>query len=255
MEHPHPLGLQGVTAELKAQLEANHPQFVVDGLKLARARTIEGFERIRGGLREGMSEADARKLALQVFAELGVTKHWHRPYVRFARGTTLTFNDPEQAEPRLQHGDPVYVDLGPVWPAAALGRAALGLEYEGDFGDSFVFSLGDTGGASSETELYPQAEQCIRAARALFHEAQSHWHAERLTGEALYAFLRKRAEELGYDLAEEVEGHRVGDFPHQKYSRKRLAELAFVPAETLWVLEVQLLDRERRFGAFFEDLL
>lgn len=219
-------------------MEAVDPKFVTEGLLRAREKTIAGLATLRGELKEGMTEDEARKLALRVFREQGVTKHWHKPYIRFGAGTTLTFNDPLQPDYRLQTGDPYYIDLGPVW-----SDPELGLEYEGDYGDTFVF------GENAE------AEKCAATARQLFGEAKSAWRSQSLSGQGLYEFLRRRSHEMGYLLVDGVEGHRVADFPHHRYSKAQLATVPFFPSAAVWVLELQLNDPQRRFGAFFEDLL
>jgi methionyl aminopeptidase len=71
----------------------------------------------------------------------------------------------------------------------------------------------------------------------------------------VYELLKRRSSELGYDLLEDVAGHRVGDFPHHRFSKSNLADLAFIPTDSLWILEVQIVDKQKRFGAFFEDIL
>lgn len=226
-------------AELQpGALEKVDPQFVRDGLLRAQDRSWKVLEEVRAATREGMTEDDARRMALEVFSGHGVTKHWHRPYIRFGAGTRLTFHDPIQPDYRLRDGDPFYVDLGPVWK-----DAELDLEYEGDVGETFVL------GANAE------AQRCADSAKAIFVEAHSRWQTEKLSGEAIYRFIAARAQALGYDLAEKVDGHRTGDFPHQKYSRERLARVQHCPAPTLWVLEVQLLHPKLPIGAFYEDVL
>src|SRR5262249_48128215 len=156
--------------------------------------------------------------------------------VRFGPGTALTFHDPIQADYRLKSGDMVYLDLGPIW-----ADAETGLEYEGDVGDSFVL------GTNKE------AEKCASSARSLWKEAQAEWKKGAKTGKELYAFLKKRAAESGYEFVEKVQGHRLSDFPHTKYSKSTLAVTPFYPTEALWILEFQINDRAGRFGAFYED--
>jgi Xaa-Pro aminopeptidase len=235
MNSPHELG---VLAASKAALEAVDPKFIKDGLRKARDKTKEVYELILKNLKEGMSEDDARRMTLQICTDLGVKKHWHRPYIRFGVGTTLTFNDPVQPTYPLAKGDACYIDLGPVWP-----DEELGLEYEGDYGDSFVFGEN------------PEAQKCGDACRMLFQEARDAWAKDKLSGQAVYELLKRRSEELGYELLDEVAGHRVGDFPHHRFSKSSLAELAFIPSDTLWILEVQIIDKQKRFGAFYEDIL
>src|SRR4051812_30329986 len=118
MNHPHPLG---ILASSQDAIEAVDPRFLVEGLLRARSKTFIALNEIRGFLKEGMTEEDARILAIDVFRDMGVSKHWHRPYIRFGSGTTLTFHDPIQSDGCLQQHDPYYLDLGPIWPDSELG--------------------------------------------------------------------------------------------------------------------------------------
>lgn len=235
MNEPHPLQVGAISREV---LEGVDPLFIRDGLLRARQKTIDVLNEIRGQICEGMTEDDARKLSLEVFARHGAKKHWHRPFVRMGGGTVFTFNDPLQKDYRLQLGDPFYLDYGPIWP-----DPEWGLEYEGDYGDTFV--LGSN----------PLAEELAQAARSLFQEAQKHWQENHATGIEIYSLLMRRAQEMGYSLVEQAGGHRVGDFPHHRFSKQSLSKTNFVPQNLIWVLEVQLLEPNRKFGAFFEDLL
>lgn len=67
--------------------------------------------------------------------------------------------------------------------------------------------------------------------------------------------MKEAAIKAGYAMIEKVDGHRISDFPHQKYSRERLAKLQFEPAPLLWVLEIHIRHPELEIGAFYEDLL
>jgi hypothetical protein len=50
-------------------------------------------------------------------------------------------------------------------------------------------------------------------------------------------------------------GHRVSDFPHAAIHAGSLADFDQSPAALRWILEIHLRDPQRRFGAFFEDML
>ncbi len=233
----HKLGAFSKT-DAQIALEGVDPKFVEEGLIRARQKSWEVFKEIREGLKEGMTELEARRLTLDLFKARGVTRHWHQPYIRFGAGTLLTFNNPLQPDYHLKSGDAVYIDLGPVW-----SDEELGLDYEGDVGDSFAFGHN------------PESEKAAAAARQLFEEARKEWREKNLNGEQIYAFLKTRTEALGYRFEPIPEGHRVADFPHQKYSRESIAGLTFHPSRSIWVLEVQLAHPTLPIGAFYEDLL
>jgi Xaa-Pro aminopeptidase len=226
------------TSDQNSRLESVHPEFVLAGLLTAREKSWQAFSAIRSQLKIGMTEIEAREMALRTLRELGSTKNWHKPWIRFGPGTTLTFYELAQADYRLQEGDPVYFDLGPVWP-----DVNLPIEYEGDVGDTFIFGIN------------PEAQKLIEATHRVWGEARDRWKDQKLTGEQLYDFLKKRAAELGYSLLEKIDGHRLGDFPHVKYSKERLSRVTFPPRESLWILELQLLHPTLKIGAFYEDLL
>ena len=225
-------------------LGANSPServsanFLTEGLLNAREKSWVSAIELCKQLKTGMTESEAHHFALDFFTSLGVTKHWHRPYICFGPGTALTFNDSLQKEYRLKEGDPVYFDFGPVWKSETGG-----IEYEGDIGDSYVFG---------ENAI---AEKCNAACRQLFNEAQEKWRTSKANGPELYRFLETRAKELGYELTPKVEGHRLSDYPHSKYSKERLSQVKFTPTPALWVLEVHIVDRKNNIGAFYEDIL
>lgn len=235
MNIPHPLG---ILAPSQSALEGVDPKFVRAGIFAARDKTIAAFEAIKSLLKEGMMEEDGRKLGLQVFADLGVQKHWHTPHVRFGSGTTLNFSSSVKTDHRLTAGDACYIDLGPIW-----NDPQYDLAYEGDYGDSFVF------GENAE------AAHCGDVCRKLFAEAKTAWKDHAITGLAIYEMLKQRASEEGFQLLEEVGGHRIGDFPHHRFTKSNLSHFAFIPTSSLWILEVQIIDPKNRFGAFFEDIL
>jgi len=232
-----------MTAESRETLEAIGTAEAVKGLLRAREKTIAVFNLLHRELRPGMSESEAQKLAMTVFGDHGVKKHWHRVYARIGEGTRLTFNEPEQSGMILRENDPVYFDVGPVW-----SDPELGVEFEGDYGDTFIYGSDGTGTNSP-------AERCAEAARALFGKARDAWKRERLSGKEIYERMSKLNEGSGYELHPAVLGHRVSDFPHHRFTKFKLAAVPFTPVSDLWVLEVHLTDPLARTGAFFEDLL
>lgn len=233
MSEIHPIRVDSSSRE---ELEKVDPNFLKAGLLEARNKSWQVFHAIKDQLREGMTERDAFQLGMDLCMNRGATKQWHKPVIRFGPGTLLTFREPLQENYKLKMNDAVYIDLGPVW-------SHEGLEYEGDIGDSFAF------GSNAE------AEECAETAREIFRQAEAEWSKKKLSGLDLYEFIKKATKDRGYEMIENVEGHRVSDFPHQKYSKERLAKLTFDPVPLLWVLEVQIRHPKLEIGAFYEDLL
>ena len=118
-----------------------------------------------------------------------------------------------------------------------------GVEYEGDIGDMF------TVGQSAEFE------RLARTVGELYRWACAVWRETPIAGKALYDWLTQETERSGYQLKRNVDGHRLSDFPHQKYFRHGLDEIDFVPTAGRWILEVQIFDKNTGCGAFFEDSL
>jgi hypothetical protein len=225
-----------VTEESQKKLEKVSDKFIKEGLLDARKKSWEAFQHIREQIHPGITEKQGREIAITTLQKLGSQKNWHQPYVRFGPGTILTFYDSLQSDYILRENDPVYMDLGPVWNFE-------GLDYEGDVGDTFVV------GKNAE------AERCSATARKLWQEGFQLWKDEKATGEKIYAFLRRRAQEENYILLEDIEGHRLSDFPHAQYAKERLAKVPFNPGTCLWILEFQLIHPTLKIGAFYEDLL
>jgi hypothetical protein len=102
---------------------------------------------------------------------------------------------------------------------------------------------------------FVQASVSSRDAKKLFHWGCEHWSRSTPTGPELYAALEIEAKKLGYLFLSRSDGHRLSEFPHQKYSRKGLMEIDFTPRPFVWVLEVHLIEPGKNFGAFYEDVL
>ncbi len=231
----------GVSADSQSDLEKVGEQFMVSGLLKAREKTIEVLNVIRSEFKEGQSENDARLMALSIFEDYGVKKHWHRPFIRLGEGTVLSFHDPI-SESRLKPNDVFHLDLGPVWPSEKLGLSSS-LEYEGDYGDTFVFGKND------------DAVKMIEAVHRILLEAQAEWKKKKISGETIYQFMKQQAEKSGYVFVDRVEGHRVSDFPHHKYTRESLSKINFIPKSSLWVTEIMICHPNLKMGAFYEDLM
>lgn len=222
----------------QAKMESVGDEFVKEGLLWARDKTIAIYHEIKDNLELGMNEKEAKALAMKIFADHGVKKHWHQPYVRFGKGTLLSFNNPIVEENIFTENEAVYIDLGPV-----LLEPNSGIEYEGDYGDTFLIGKN------------PEVEKCIKDLHELFEMARIFWAENKSSGIDIYKYLDGEVQKLGWDLGVEFEGHRIADFPHHRFSRESLALIPFSPADRIWVLELKIHDKHKRFGAFFEDIL
>lgn len=235
----------GYYATDRALIEALDPRVTQQALLRAQQRAWQAVAAVYRALTPGLTETEGRKLATEVLSGLGVVKHWHRPHLRFGPGTALTFDDPLQDDHPLQVGDPVYIDLGPVYH-----DALTGLDLEADVGATLHLGL----------PRDPASAACGQAAKTLFDLGNAHWQAERPTGFALYAYLAEEADRMGYVLRQDVPGHRLSELPHHRHSRAGINQMHFTPTSGLWILEIQLSPKHLApgqpvFGAFYEDLL
>ncbi|CUI71639.1 NAD(P)H dependent flavin oxidoreductase family protein [Achromobacter xylosoxidans] len=206
-------------------------RFSLDGILDARRRSREAVREIAALLRPGMTTREAVTAADAHLRRMGASHNWHPTYVRFGPDSQSPAVQPTDFQRRLRDDDVFVVDIGPVWDG-----------YEGDYGDTFVL------GADADRR------RCAEAARQVFRRTREDW-LRGLTGAALYDRAEAYARDYGCELVREVPGHRVADFPHALYGRHRLAQAGFVPADGIWVLEIQVRDRTLPIGAFYEDVL
>jgi Xaa-Pro aminopeptidase len=198
----------------------------------ARERTWAAVEGIRQRMRPGISEAEARTEAAEVFRGLGMERLWHPVIIRIGANTTKIYRERSDDSVRLGDNDIYFIDLGLVFEG-----------HEGDAGDTFVVGHA------------PEQQACADAARELFHIVADAWRTQGLNGQALYAFAEQRAEAMGWRLNHEIKGHRVSDFPHSVHKADDLGDLHDRPSSGLWILEIQIAHPTEPYGAFYEDLL
>jgi len=196
---------------------------------------------IRPGVSESRLNEEIYSLAETKF---GVTTHWHKRVIRAGENTLHPYNEnpPDRV---IEEDDILFVDLGPVFEA-----------WEADFGRTFVL-----GNDPVKHRLKADLAQVWRAVKADFAADPD------MTGEALYDAACARAEEAGWHFGGSIAGHLVGAFPHEKIDGDRISfyitrgngeVLRSVDAEgheRHWILEIHLVDRERRIGGFYEELL
>lgn len=196
---------------------------------------------VRAGVGERALSDEIHDLAATMF---GVTRHWHKRIVRSGINTLETFrgNPPDR---QLSEDDVVFLDFGPIFE-----------EWEADFGRTYV--LGDD---PRKLELLDRLPEVWLAGREFFRSEPE------VTGEQLYDFVVTTSREVGWDFGGIIAGHLVGEFPHDKIDGEDI-ESYVAPGSTRpmrrkdragndchWILEVHLIDRDRGFGGFYEELL
>ncbi|AHH96678.1 M24 family metallopeptidase [Kutzneria albida] len=201
--------------------------------------------RARGILAPGVRESQASAAICDLAGEMfGVHRYWHKRIVRAGVNTLLPYreNPPDRV---LAEDEIVFCDFGPIFE-----------QWEADFGRTYV--LGED---PAKHRLCAALPVVFDAGRAYFEQ-----HPE-VTGEQLYAQVRTLAEQAGWEFGGEIAGHLVGQFPHEKIDGAKI-ESYIAPGSDKpmrrtdrngqtahWILEVHLVDRERGFGGFHEELL
>lgn len=182
-------------------------------------------------LSPGMNEEDAHKLYKEIALKYPIEKQWHPPKLRLGPNTICNFKDPSIPY-TLKEDDIFFIDIGPVVDG-----------HEADYGETFT--LGHN----------PEYQRICETQRKIFQEVGQFWKVSGSSGASLYEFAAKRALAHGYVLNMNQDGHRIGDFPHHVFFRGGLAECEERVVSNAWILEIHLWDPQKRFGAFYEDIL
>jgi methionyl aminopeptidase len=221
-----------MTTQDAAAIEQTKAGFSVEKMLETRVKAQQAVSRIAAQVQVGMLEEDANIMVNSTLREMGATKAFHKPYIRFGSNTTKTFGADSDPGIRLGEDDIFFIDVGPVWE-----------EYEGDAGETFV--------TGNNTEL----KRCAVDAKRIFNAVAQKWQTERATGSELYHYAVQMANDLGWVLNLDLGGHRLGDYSSAEHYEGPLSEISFHPSPNLWMVEIHIRHPEQQFGAFYEDLL
>ncbi|MEV5885341.1 M24 family metallopeptidase [Streptomyces sp. NPDC052020] len=213
----------------------------------AERKAVALFDEVtrRGLVAPGRREIEVSDAVRDLAGDLfGTDRHWHKRIVRSGPNTLSPYRDnpPDRV---IEPGDIVFLDFGPVFA-----------EWEADFGRTYV--LGDD---PRKLRLRDDLPVIWQAGREYFER-----HPD-ITGAELYARMTELAREAGWVFGGPHSGHLVGEFPHELIDKdlvnSYIAPANNRPLRTLddagrqchWILEVHLVDQERTFGGFYEQLL
>lgn len=213
-------------------IEATGAHYSVEDLLEMRTRTRRAVHLIADQVKSGMSEDKAKAIARSTLSSMGMRRGWHHIIVRCGPNTTKDFMARSEPGVVLKNNDIFFVDIGPVYQGC-----------EGDAGDTFVLG-GD-----------PEHHRAKRDVRTIWEDVRQAWFEQQITGQDLYRYAQKVAEDFGWKLNLDLSGHRLSEYPHSAHYDGSLADVAFRPNPNLWVLEIAIVHPERKFGAFYEDLL
>ncbi len=214
--------------------ESVGPDFSTDLLREAQDITLKVIEEAKEFLKPGKTEDELKAKISEIQKSLGVEQAWHKPQVRFGANTTLPFGVPGFKNKALMDNDIAFIDLGLIFKG-----------HEGDVGRTY--SIGSN-------ELM---KKCCIDVREVWQQTRDYWKKTKTSGEDLYKYAENLSSDLGWRLArKQANGHRISDFPHIVRNRKTSIDQVKSPLkENRWILEIQILENQGSFGAFFEDIL
>jgi Xaa-Pro dipeptidase len=219
----------------------------VTELRAAQDKAQQLFEQIevRGLIRPGIPESQLNQeiyaLAKAIF---GISTYWHKRIVRAGANTLLPYAD-NPPDHTLGGDDILFLDLGPVFE-----------QYEADFGRTFVI-----GSDPAKLKLRDDVAKAFAEGKHFFQQTPD------ITASELYAYAVSLAERYGWEFGGPIAGHLIGQFPHERIADDKVS-LYVHPKSHLrmrstdengrlrhWILEIHFVDRERKIGGFFEELL
>ena len=213
------------------------PEFNLETYLKAREICKKSADEIISRIEIGMNEKDGQELVKQVFKKQGILKFWHPTKFRIASDTTKTFRDLPDENVTCADQDLVFIDIGPIIE-----------NHEADFGRTVVLNKSKSALNSAHVDL-------ANASEVIFRETEKYWQETKATGQKLFEFAQTKTSNLGYRLDHRMAGHRLGDFPHQVFSKQKLFEYEKNPLSNIWVLEIHIVDDKNHRGSFFEDIL
>jgi hypothetical protein len=145
----------------------------------------------------------------------------------------------------IDEGDILFLDFGPIFE-----------DWEADLGRTYVL-----GNDPHKLKMKHDIEAAWYEAKSWFDKQTS------LTGAEFYQYAVQLAASYGWTYGSEIAGHLIGKFPHERlspneyglYLHAKNPNDIFLPDaggnKRNWILEFHFVDREKKIGGFFEQLL
>jgi hypothetical protein len=174
----------------------------------------------------------------------GIKKYWHKRIVRCGENTLYPYNE-NPKNLTLKKDDILFLDFGPIFE-----------EWEADFGRTYV-----VGNDPLKIKLSKDIEDAWYKGKA-FYDSQ-----KEITGAQLYYYCQNLANDCGWSFGGEIAGHIIGQYPHEKLEKENksnyihpqnhsnMNDLNAKGEKKNWILEIHFVDRDKKIGGFFEQLM
>jgi hypothetical protein len=212
-----------------------------ENLAIRLFNEVEARNLIIAGKSEQHLNTEVFKLASELF---GIEKHWHKRIVRSGANTLLPYNE-NPPDLIIQDDDILFFDFGPIIE-----------DWEADLGRTYVI-----GNDLIKQKLKGDIEKAWYETKEWFHKHTF------LPASELYQYAVEKAKGYGWVFGGEIAGHLIGEFPHERlepgnyqlYVHPDNHNDMFLPDayenKREWILEIHFVDRKKRIGGFFEQLL
>jgi Xaa-Pro dipeptidase len=204
-------------------------------------KQVESQRIIRPNALESRINQDIYDLAERMF---GISTYWHKRIVRSGSNTLAPY-DENPPDLTVGEDDIVFLDLGPVFE-----------EWEADFGRTFVL-----GSDPFKLKLRDDIGKAFINGKEYFKQ-----HPE-ITAAELYRYAQELAKKYGWEYGGPIAGHLLGQFPHERIPGDKVTLYVHPDnpnkmrgqdaqgQERHWILEIHFVDRARKIGGFYEELL
>lgn len=181
------------------------------------------------------------KLAKDLF---GIEKHWHKRIVRCGENTLFPYKE-NPPNLTIKEDDILFFDFGPIID-----------KWEADLGRTYVI-----GNNSYKLKLKNDIEKAWKETKFWF-DSQTEIKAS-----TLFDYAVNKAAEYGWEFGGEIAGHLIGEYPHEKLEKDsyqlyvhpdnhhNMLLLDANGQKRNWILELHFVDRTRKIGGFYEQLL
>tara|TARA_B100000989_G_scaffold264563_2_gene217019 strand:- start:107 stop:787 length:681 start_codon:yes stop_codon:yes gene_type:complete len=218
-----------------------------ESLLIAEKKAANLFKEIekKGLIIPGKFEKDLNSEIFHLANELyGIKKYWHKRIVRSGINTLKPYN----SNPKnliIKDDDILFIDFGPIFD-----------EWEADFGRTYVI-----GNDIYKHKLKKDIELGWNDCKSFF-QLQTE-----ISGADLYDYAVKSAKKYGWEFGGDIAGHLIGHFPHERLDKEdkrnyihpdnhvNMFELDKTGKRRDWILEIHYIDRSKKIGGFFEQLL